>query len=147
MHYRNEKLILRRLGLHHREKNIPVVIPNTPHYNSMLWEVKHLIRLKPLKFPNGIPTEEDIGSLKVDLVVGEMSISSSYKIPNEDLEKADAPPIFTGKYLREYLKWSSGLMGASLPCHEVEHRDGNRIVEFDKKMKNYHKHQHKYYNS
>ena len=138
-------LILRRLGIHQKNSNIPAVIPNTPHYNALLWEVKHLIRLKPIKFPNGLPTEKDIGFIKVDMHTGEMSISSAYKIPSEDLEKADTPGIFSGKYLREYLKWASGMIGNSLPCHEVEHRDGNHIEEFDKRMKNYHKHQHKFY--
>ena len=123
-----------------------MIIPNTPHYNKMLLEVKHLIRLKPLKFPDGFPTEKDIGSVKVDLSRGEMRINSAYKVSQESLDKSDSPPIFTGKYLREYLKWSSGLVGYSLPHIEVKEVDGNRIEEFDKKMKNYYKHQHKLYN-
>lgn len=122
-----------------------MVIPNTPHYNALLWEVKHLIRLKPLKFPNGIPSEDSIGSIKVDTYTGEMMINSSFKMPIENLEKADPTPFYTGKYLREYLKWSSGLLGSSLPNHEIEHRDGHNIAEFDRKMKNYFKHQHKFY--
>lgn len=121
------------------------MLPNTPHYNALLWEIKHLIRLKPLKFPNGIPKEEDIGNIKVDMNTGEMKISASYKIPAEDLEKAKTPDIFSGKYLREYLKWTSGLIGRGLPSHEVEQRDGQRIMDFDRKMKNHNKHQHKFY--
>ena len=142
---RTEKLVLRRLGIHHKNCNIPVVIPNTPHYNAMLWEVKHLIRLKPLSFPNGIPTKEDLGAIKVDRNTGEMRINSAYKISDEKLDKADTPAIFVGKYLREYLKWASGLMGHSLPNHEVQHRNGGHIMDFDKQMKNYYKHQHKFY--
>lgn len=140
-----EKLIMRRLGLHQRASDIPVILPNTPHYNQMLWEIKHLIRLKPVKFPNGMPTEEDIGNIKIDLRTGELHINPSFKFAPENLERADTPAIFCGKYLREYLKDISGLMTFSLPNHEVEHCNGSRIEEFDKRMKNYYKHQHKLY--
>ena len=141
------KVILRRLGLHQQKLFAPTVIPNTPHYNQMLWEVKHLIRLKPLKFPNGIPTEEDIGKIQLDTYTGEMKIDARYQIDQEQLDKSKSDDIFTGKYLREYLKWSSGVMGKSLPCHEVKKIDGNRIESFDKQMKDYYKHQHPFYKS
>ncbi|UXI19450.1 RER1-like protein [Sarcoptes scabiei] len=139
------KLILRRLGLHQTERNIPVVIPNTPHYNQMLWEIKHLIRLKPLKFPDGIPTEEDIGNVKIDLNTGELRINPANRIPQESLMQSAIPPIFSGKYLREYLKWSSGLVGRGLPHHEVDEKCGNHIEKYDKKMRTYYDHQHKFY--
>ena len=122
-----------------------MIIPNTPHYNSLLWEVKHLIRLKPLKFPNGIPTEEDIGFIKIDIKTGELLINPSYKLSDQNLEKADSPPIYQGKYLREYLKWASGLLNNSLPSLDVQHLDGMKIKDFDRKMKDYYKHQHTFY--
>lgn len=122
-----------------------MVVPNTPHYNKMLWDVKHLIRLKPLQFPDGLPTEEDIGNIKIDVDRGQMRINAAFKIPQESLDKADTSPMFTGRYLREYLKWSSGLIGRSLPTHEVKHIDGGHIEEFDKQMKQYYNHQHVYY--
>lgn len=143
----NHKLILKRLGLHRLHMKSPVIIPNTPHYNSMLWEIKHLIRLKPLKFPDGLPTEDDLGSIKVDLETGEMRINRAFRIPKESLDKSDPPPLFRGKYLREYLKWSSGLIGFSLPHHDIDDKDGNRIEDYDRKMKNYYQHQHVYYNN
>lgn len=140
-------MILRRLGLHHKQMGIPVIIPNTPHYNNMLSEVKHLIRVKPLKFPDGFPKETDIGSIKFNRNTGEMKINSAYRIPQEMIDKSDFPLLYQGKYMREYLKWASGLIGRSLPNLEVDDKDGNKIEEYDKRMKNYYKHQHKFYNS
>lgn len=142
---RQEKVALRRLGMHQRQLNVLTVIPNTPQYNQLLWIVKHLIKIRPLKFPNGIPTEADIGNIKIDAETGEMLINTAFKVSDERLEKADTSPMFKGKYLREYLKWASGLVGKGLPNIEVQNIDGNRIMNHDKAMKDYYKHKHPYY--
>lgn len=31
------------------------LIANTPAMNAMLWKVKHLIRITPITFPQGVP--------------------------------------------------------------------------------------------
>ncbi|KAJ1348515.1 hypothetical protein KIN20_003829 [Parelaphostrongylus tenuis] len=36
------------------------VFPNTAAFNEELWRIKHLIELKPITFPNGEPTSDDI---------------------------------------------------------------------------------------
>lgn len=36
------------------------VVKNTPEINAMLWKVKHLIDVKPIVFPYGAPTVDDI---------------------------------------------------------------------------------------
>lgn len=41
------------------------VFKNTASQNKVLWHVKHLIDLKPLRFPNGEPTLDDVNSLEV----------------------------------------------------------------------------------
>lgn len=41
------------------------VFKNTASVNHELWHIKHLIDLKPLTFPNGEPTMEDVKSLEV----------------------------------------------------------------------------------
>lgn len=41
------------------------IFKNTESYNNELWHIKHLIEVKPLKFPNGEPTEEDIYRVEV----------------------------------------------------------------------------------
>ncbi len=139
--------MLRRLGLHQKEVNVRVVLPNTPHFNQLLWEIKHLIRLKPVSFPNGIPTDEDIGSVKVDTFNGVMNVNRSFRVSNERLEKAKNPDIYYGRYLREYLKWSSGMFGKSLPNIELLRLDGNHIEDYRNKVKNAYKHQHVFYNN
>lgn len=105
-----QKVILKRLGLHCADSEMPdpQILPNTPEINRMLWEVKHLIRLAPVTFPNGIPTEKDIGAVRFNCYNGEMEINERFRISEQDLEKAKTPILF-GKYLQEYLKWASNI--------------------------------------
>ncbi|XP_022644256.1 39S ribosomal protein L30, mitochondrial-like [Varroa jacobsoni] len=61
-----EKDIVRILGLeeskHEKKMNMRkgvgtyVVVKNTPQMCRMLWRVKHLVRVKPVTFPDGLPT-------------------------------------------------------------------------------------------
>ncbi|VDN54934.1 unnamed protein product, partial [Dracunculus medinensis] len=41
------------------------IFKNTPSQNRELWRVKHMIEIRPLIFPNGEPTMDDINSLEV----------------------------------------------------------------------------------
>lgn len=36
------------------------IVKNIPEINSQLWKIKHLIKITPITFPNGMPTENDI---------------------------------------------------------------------------------------
>jgi ribosomal protein L30/L7E len=36
-----------------------VILRNTPEINYKLWQVKHLLRIKPLSFPDGIPSQDN----------------------------------------------------------------------------------------
>nr|CAB3260296.1 uncharacterized protein LOC100175065 [Phallusia mammillata] len=54
-----EKEAMKEMGLH-RVYDISVQI-NFPKVNEILWTVKHLITIKPVRFPQGLPTKEDIG--------------------------------------------------------------------------------------
>ncbi|XP_054153597.1 uncharacterized protein LOC128952263 [Oppia nitens] len=143
----HEKYVLSHLGLHQRENDIRIVVPNTPHFNGLLWKVKHLIKLIPMSFPDGIPTEEDIGCCKLNPVTGALNINKSYKVSNERVAGAKWDDIFYGRYLREYLKWSSGLFGKSLPVSEVNQIEGKHIIDYKRKITNANKHQHNYYNN
>ncbi|CRK91433.1 CLUMA_CG005105, isoform A [Clunio marinus] len=53
-----ERRILRELGLFERP-NV-AVIKNIPENNARMWKVKHLIKITPIRFPYGEPTEEDL---------------------------------------------------------------------------------------
>ncbi|XP_012266544.1 39S ribosomal protein L30, mitochondrial [Athalia rosae] len=54
-----QKNVLTLLNLHERSSAIAIV-KNTPEMNSMLWEVKHLIKVTPIKCPNGLPKDGDL---------------------------------------------------------------------------------------
>ena len=36
------------------------IFPNTAAWNDRLWKIKHLIELRPLTFPKGEPTMDDV---------------------------------------------------------------------------------------
>ncbi|CAG2112386.1 unnamed protein product [Medioppia subpectinata] len=143
----HERYVLSHLGLHQKEPNLRVVLPNTPHFNDLLWKVKHLIQLMPIAFPDGVPTDRDVGSVKLNTNTGVMNVNPNYKVSNERLDSAKSHDIFYGRYLREYLKWSSGLFGKSLPVSPVIDLDGTHIEKYKRKMQNAHKHRHHFYNN
>ncbi|XP_032981481.1 39S ribosomal protein L30, mitochondrial isoform X2 [Rhinolophus ferrumequinum] len=53
-----EKDIIKMLGL--EKAHTPQVHKNIPSVNAKLKVVKHLIRIKPLRLPQGLPAEEDM---------------------------------------------------------------------------------------
>lgn len=56
---RNEKSTIFALNLD-GPQNQKVVLKNIPSVNKMLSTVKHLVKITPITFPNGYPTEKDI---------------------------------------------------------------------------------------
>lgn len=50
---------MNELGLDGKASDYAVV-KNIPENNARLWKVKHLIKIKPITFPYGEPTENDI---------------------------------------------------------------------------------------
>uniref|UniRef100_A0A2K6MKK2 Large ribosomal subunit protein uL30m n=1 Tax=Rhinopithecus bieti TaxID=61621 RepID=A0A2K6MKK2_RHIBE len=54
------KDIIKMLGL--EKSHTPQVHKNIPSVNSKLKVVKHLIRIQPLKLPQGLPTEENMSN-------------------------------------------------------------------------------------
>nr|SVE77290.1 EOG090X0EYV [Daphnia lumholtzi] len=55
-----EKDIIAKLGLPKEVKSSKVVIvANTPSMCAQLWKVKHLIRVTPITFPQGLPEDGD----------------------------------------------------------------------------------------
>jgi hypothetical protein len=42
----------------HLQLHQPVILKNVPSVNKLLAEVKHLVRIVPLRFPHGIPEHE-----------------------------------------------------------------------------------------
>ncbi|CAK9298363.1 unnamed protein product [Gordionus sp. m RMFG-2023] len=84
-HY--ELKALKEVGL---DKNIKysqrVVMKNTSDICKKLWQVKHLIRIIPLRFPNGIPvSDSDVMNTRINLETGEVSVIHEIK-PTKSIE-------------------------------------------------------------
>lgn len=80
-----EKQAIVDLGLH-KDKVKYVIVMNTASNNKFLWSIKHLIRLKPITFPNGFPTEEDAYCTFLKQT-GELIVTPRLKVNEEDLER------------------------------------------------------------
>nr|CAH8843155.1 unnamed protein product [Trichobilharzia regenti] len=64
MHY--QKAILEKYGLGKDTKNHTwVIVKNTPSVNRELYEIKHLVRIQPVIFENGLPSEADLLTCKL----------------------------------------------------------------------------------
>jgi len=40
--------------------NDPMIVKNTPEICAMLWKVKHLVKIVPIKLPDKLPTADDL---------------------------------------------------------------------------------------
>ncbi|KAI8125382.1 hypothetical protein FF38_09226 [Lucilia cuprina] len=54
-----EKHLLKEFGLDGKQGDFTVV-KNIPEINARLWKIKHLIKVTPITFPHGEPSENDI---------------------------------------------------------------------------------------
>ncbi|XP_042316110.1 39S ribosomal protein L30, mitochondrial [Sceloporus undulatus] len=72
-----EKDMIRVLGLGKRFE--PRVHKNIPSVNDKLKVIKHLISIKPLKLPHGIPTEEEMSDTYINISTGELIIRRRLK--------------------------------------------------------------------
>ncbi|XP_050466245.1 39S ribosomal protein L30, mitochondrial [Cataglyphis hispanica] len=56
-----EKRMLKDLGFEDKKHfNVPMILKNTPEICAMLWKVKHLVKILPIKLPNELPTADDL---------------------------------------------------------------------------------------
>lgn len=47
-----QALLLQKIG--------PVIVKNTPDVCGLLWKVKHLVKITPIKLPDKMPTMDDL---------------------------------------------------------------------------------------
>lgn len=86
---------------------------NIPESNARLWKIKHLLEIKPITFPYGEPTEND---LKHTLLKenGECLVTKELLIPIERLEAHEKfiqnPAKMTNQTIEKKcrLKWNTG---------------------------------------
>ena len=106
-------------------KVIYSIQPNTVEVNKLLNLCKHVIKVLPVKFLNGYPTEKDVGNTRLNLETGELSIikpletipfndNMSYYTNNgvkisTDLKPTDTFPLDKEK-MRQYLHRRRQLM-------------------------------------
>ncbi|XP_014484794.1 PREDICTED: 39S ribosomal protein L30, mitochondrial [Dinoponera quadriceps] len=57
--YWEKNILEKHLGIPRLEKG-PVIVKNTPEICAMLWSVKHLVKVTPIKLPDKLPTEDDL---------------------------------------------------------------------------------------
>jgi len=102
-----EKLLMAKLGLDGPTDNY-VIMKNSPGVNAKLWSLKHLIRVRPITFPNGLPADGDVtGTYLKDN--GEFVVSQKLKMnpaliaSDEDHERSKFDYKEINEYLR--LKW------------------------------------------
>lgn len=56
-----EKEVLETLGFRNEKHvNDPMIVKNTPEICAMLWKVKHLVKIVPIKLPDRLPTTDDL---------------------------------------------------------------------------------------
>ena len=80
-----EKEAMIQLGLvDHKIKY--AIVKNTASNNEFLWPIKHLIRVKPITFPDGFPSEDDLykAFLKQN---GELLVEPRLHVDCQELEK------------------------------------------------------------
>jgi large subunit ribosomal protein L30 len=106
-----ERVIMRRLGLHGKEMYERVLIPNTPHYNRLLYAVKHMITMRPITFPDGVPTEKDVGAVRLEEHTGALRIDEKFRVPHHRVYGDKMPDVFSGKQMRSYLRRTIGIFG------------------------------------
>jgi len=102
-----DKDVMTQLGLNNKRSTIAIVA-NTPAVNAMLWKVKHLIRITPVTFPQGIPSDGDVRGAKLK-ENGELIFVPKLKNDSTLLEvEADVKdPRVDGETMQKFLraKW------------------------------------------
>lgn len=76
--------------------------PNTTEINNLLHLVKHIVKIMPVKFKNGYPTENDIGNTRINLETGEFEIIKSLEpvILNDSLTSYKVNDVYVTRDLQ-----------------------------------------------
>ena len=74
-----------------------------------MFQVKHLLHIKPIIFVDGFPTEKDIGATRLDPYTGIFRINEKFRVSEERLGGDHLHFFYKNNYLRNYLRKESGL--------------------------------------
>ncbi|RNA04819.1 39S ribosomal mitochondrial [Brachionus plicatilis] len=71
--------------------------PNTPEVNKLLWYCKHVVKILPVTFKNGYPSQKDLGNTKLNLETGEFEIVKELNMNGvkvtEELSQSSSFPL------------------------------------------------------
>jgi len=94
-----------------RAMNKMKVFKNTPYWNDLLWRAKSFIEVRPITFPHGEPTEQDINFTTI-LSSGECVVNKNVNIDENQLvaKPEDDLKNFPLGYISSKLttKWNQG---------------------------------------
>ncbi|KAI1722582.1 hypothetical protein Ddc_06748 [Ditylenchus destructor] len=85
------------------EPGVMNVFPNTASTNRQLWKLKHVIDIRPMTFPNGEPTMENVANVEI-LHDGRCVIDRKLAPDPEGIQLLDTSKQFTPSYLASRLK-------------------------------------------
>ena len=117
------RLALKDLGFNaSRSKQWDIVyriLPNTKEINETIWVCKHMVKVTPVKFKNGYPSEKDLGNIRINLETGELEIikpfdlfdangKECYKLGQvpvtEQLQPSSSFPIDKAELTKDFLR-------------------------------------------
>ncbi|XP_026481507.1 39S ribosomal protein L30, mitochondrial-like [Ctenocephalides felis] len=109
-----ERRILRDLGLVDKQTDIAIV-KNIPENNARLWTIKHLIKVTPIVFPYGEPTEKDLHAtflkengeciVHKDITITEKQVQITENFKN-DQKKLDSDTLKKDSRLKWLNPWN-----------------------------------------
>ncbi|CAI4232486.1 unnamed protein product [Auanema sp. JU1783] len=81
----------------------PEVFMNTEAVNQELWHIKHLIELKPIRFPNGEPTINDLHGIRLN-PDGVCNVAQGVEpVPEDQLRLFDETKQWSAKEISQQL--------------------------------------------
>merc|ERR1712200_322492 len=101
-------LMVQRIRCLNKKRSTITIVANTPAVNAMLWKVKHLIRITPVTFPQGIPSDGDVRGAKLK-ENGELifipKLKNDYNLLEVEADVKD--PRVDGETMQKFLraKW------------------------------------------
>lgn len=106
-----EKQIIRGLGFE-SQTNDPVIVKNTPEICVLLWKVKHLVKILPIKLPDKLPTADDLNGTYLH------ENGTFYVIPKVDPAREEA----TEKFVNDPKKLNRDIIQEKLRLKWLEGR-------------------------
>jgi len=125
-----------------------VAVPNMTHYTSLLYQVKHLVRVIPVRFPNGVPSEAEFDPKMAKMTdTGEFLYHPKIKQVSNEVEAAEEKSekllIQPRTYKRKAnLDWRLNTTGSPLGNSNYHRNTGilnpqlsNRVTDYAHKIK------------